>query len=157
MSKKAENPEKKQLPPNVVETQVLVAKHFNVKARTVQYWIQDGMPVTPDGLYNLDEIRAWKNRQEEKRKKIKDPQDPDVRFRTAKARLAEIELAKRMGELLPKEEVEAEWLSAIITFKKGLMGLPKRIAPQLAGLEAKEIQAVLTKRVRELLEGLQKM
>lgn len=138
----------------ILKSQPEAAAYFGVRTRTLQYWIQNGMPVNSDGTYDVEVIKAWRAQDERRQKKEKSPDDPEVRFRTAKARLAEIELAKRMGDLLPREEVESEWLNIIITLKKSLLGLPKRLAPQLVGLDAKLIQTALNKHIRELLENL---
>ena len=143
-------------PDGIVRTAREVAKFFHVSARTVDYWIRDGLPRTEQGYFNLDIVRIWRMDRDRKKEKTKDPNDPEVRFRSARARLAEIELAKRMGDLLPREEVESEWLNIIITLKKSLLGLPKRLAPQLVGLDAKLIQSALSKHIRELLENLTK-
>jgi len=50
--------------PAVVNSQDLVAKAFKVSARTVPRWIKDGMPVRPDGYYNIIEIQSWRTARE---------------------------------------------------------------------------------------------
>ncbi len=50
--------------PAVVNSQDQVAKAFKVSARTVPRWIKDGMPVRPDGYYNIIEIQSWRTARE---------------------------------------------------------------------------------------------
>jgi phage terminase Nu1 subunit (DNA packaging protein) len=140
----------------IEKTQRAVAERMGVAVRTVQYWIHEGMPVLPEGQYDIDMITEWRARRMADQKTEKDPQDPDVRFRTAKAKLAEMELAKRMGDLLPREEVEAQWLNVLMSLKKELLALPKALTPRLARLEAKEIQVILSQHVRGMIEAFQK-
>lgn len=142
--------------PWIEKTQRAVAAHLGVSVRTVQYWIREGMPVRPDGKYDLEAISEWKIQRMAENTKPKDPQDPEVRYRTAKAKTAEIQLAKLMGELLPREEVEAQWLNVLMALKKNMLALPKSLAPRLARLEAKEVQTILSQHVRRMIETFQK-
>jgi hypothetical protein len=113
------------------------------------------MPVTPKGDYDLLEIRAW--RALKNNKKIvqggkKDKQEVwDAKFREYKARLAEIALKKAMGELIPRETVDRDLVQISLTVKRSFLSLPRQVAPQLAGLEPRQIEALLSSRIKEII------
>jgi len=142
--------------PGVVDSQEKVAKIFGVATRTVERWAKDGMPVTPEGLYDLIEIRAWRtvknNRKDGKKGNRKD--DADARYREAKASLAEIALREKLGELIAKDIIEKELIQISSGIKRALLGLPKQVAPQLEGLSARQIDALLTTRIKETIQAI---
>lgn len=152
--------ERFELPPGspaIVDTQEKVAKAFNVAVRTVQRWQRDGMPLTSDKRYDLADIQAWRivNR---KRKKSKQGSKEhwDTQFREFKARLAEIEYKKELGELIPKKDVEQAFIHRIITIKRGLLALPRYLPPQLKGMDAREIENILRTHIEELIDNFSK-
>ena len=44
---------------HVVTTRVAISQHFNVSTKTVGQWKAKGMPLLPDGTYDLVAIDAW--------------------------------------------------------------------------------------------------
>jgi len=50
------------------------------------------------------------------------------------AQIAELEYRQRTGELIPAEEVAAEWERLVMVAKGRLMALPARLAPTLVKL-----------------------
>ena len=140
--------------PSVVDSQEKVAKIFNVSIRTVARWAKDGMPVTPQGFYDLLEIRAWRSvRNQQSHSKGKEHKQDfwDSMYRENKAKLAEIALKKATGELIPREVIERELVHVSLTVKHAFLGLPKQVAPQLANQEARPIEVILTKRIKEIV------
>ena len=96
-----------ELPVGVVETQGEIAKAFKVSIRTVQNWVRDGMPKTPEGFYDLTEVQAWRFlKNSQVAGSDTDREKWDTKFRQMKALLAEMEYKKRLGELVTLEEVE---------------------------------------------------
>lgn len=138
--------------PGMVDSQEKVAKGFGVAVRTVERWVKDGMPAMRDGRYNLADIQEWRFN----KKKIKEGAAKDKgskwedQFREFKARLAEIEYKKKMGELLSREEVEHNEVQRVIAVKRSLLMLPRSLPPQLVGLEPRQIQLILLDRVKEI-------
>jgi phage terminase Nu1 subunit (DNA packaging protein) len=140
--------------PGIVDSQEKVAKIFNVSVRTVARWAKDGMPVTPQGMYDLLDIRAWrlvKNKRAGAKEKENNQDLWDSRYREYKARLAEITLKKATGDLIPKETIERELVQVSLTVKHAFLGLPKQVAPQLAGLDPRPIEVILSKRIKEII------
>ncbi|MBI5872708.1 MAG: hypothetical protein HZB36_00995 [Candidatus Omnitrophica bacterium] len=155
--KELENFEGPSPDPGIVDTQEQVARVFNVKLRTVGYWVKDGMPVRPDRKYSVKEISDWRlvkshgpgNNQKSFGWGEKEKQE--IYWKKYKAKTAEAEYKKLIGELIPRSEVERGRIDRIQTVKKALLALPKRMAPQLVGLEAREIEIVLKERMEEII------
>lgn len=142
--------------PGVVDSQEKVAKVFGVSTRTVAYWTRDGMPTTPQGKYDLLEIRAWRTLKKQKKGQSvkKDSLEVwDARFREYKARLAEIALKKASGELVSRAQVEKDLIHISLTVKRAFLALPRQLAPQLIGLEARQIESILASRVKEIISA----
>lgn len=77
--------------------------------------------------------------------------------RAAKAILAELKAEVEQGKYVPLEEIKERDLSRIAAVRRGLLSLPKGIAHLLSGLSPPEIEALLTRKVRELLEKFSRM
>jgi phage terminase Nu1 subunit (DNA packaging protein) len=141
--------------PGIVDSREKVAKVFGVAWRTVERWVKDGMPITPQGDYDLLEIRAWrlirKQKLKSKSNKKNDAEMWDAKYREYKARLAEIAFKKAMGELIPKDIVERELIQISMGIKRALLALPQQVASQLVGLEARQIDILLTSRIKEAI------
>jgi phage terminase Nu1 subunit (DNA packaging protein) len=147
---------KEQYPDWIVTTHEQVAKVLGVTTRMVQYWAKDGMPVTEKGQYNLLDIQAWRS-QGKSKKETEESQATnkwDVEFREAKARLARIDYEKKIGNLLDKKVVEAQWVEIAEVFKQELVSFPNKVAPQLVGKDVLKIQGILTARVDEVMNNL---
>lgn len=143
-------------PPGLVSTQEEVAQAFKVSVRTVQYWIRDGMPVAGDGQYDLTEIQAWRlmlQGRGGKRKGESDATDKDweTEYRKFKALLAELDYEKALGEVISKDEVERSRVARVLAVKRALLALPRTLAPQIKGLEPREIEVIIMDRIREII------
>lgn len=136
--------------PGIVQTQAEVAKAFGVKKRTIEYWVENGMPRQEDGTYSLLDIAGWRATPKEE-PKPKEDDEWQNKYREYKARLAELNLAEKRGELISREEVDAANVAKVLAVKRALLAIPKQIAPSLAGREAREIQARLTARLEEVI------
>jgi len=139
--------------PGIVSTQEDVAKAFAVAARTVPRWIKDGMPVLSDGRYNLLDIDGWRllrqKQKEDHKPNLKDFWD--VKLKESKSKLSELALKKATAELIPKGDIERILDQMIGSFKRQILSLPRIMAPQLVGLEPREIEALLSTRIREII------
>lgn len=145
--------------PTIVNTQEAVAKIFGVTVRTIQYWIREGMPVTNEDTYDLIDIRAWRFTRMKKNKKNQgnEKKDWEQIYREMKARLAELELKKALKEYVPIEDIQRELFIYCTIIKQRMLSLPTQIAPQLIGLDVKQIYALLSERIREIIGGFVSM
>jgi DNA-binding transcriptional regulator YiaG len=139
--------------PGVVRSQKEVAQALGVDKRTVERWAAQGMPVTPEGNYDLLDIKAWhmtrrscKNLGETEKDKW------DIEYRKNRALLIKLEYEKTVGELLPKEEVEKGRIARILAVKRSFLALPTRVAPVLAMREPREIEALLYEAIAEIID-----
>ncbi|MCX5713038.1 MAG: hypothetical protein NTY47_08325 [Candidatus Omnitrophica bacterium] len=110
--------------------------------------------MAPQGMYDLLEIRAWRTIKNQRKKSKGDGNNQDLwdsKYREYKAKLAEIALKKATGELIPREVIEKELVHISLTVKHAFLGLPKQVAPQLAGLEPRPIEVILSKRIKEIV------
>lgn len=76
-----------------------------------------------------------------------------ARKEAALAKMAEMDLAERQGELVPADNVEAALLSAIMRCKTKLLGVPSRARQQDPGLTAAQV-ALFDDLIREAMEDL---
>jgi phage terminase Nu1 subunit (DNA packaging protein) len=137
----------------VVDTKEKVAKALKVSVRTVYYWEKDGMPTTPEGNYDLLDIKAWRmTRQRHKDLSDSEKDKWDIAYRRNKALLLEIEYQKVLGSLIPKEEVEEGRVARILMVKREFLALPQRLAPVLAMKEPREICAILEEAICEIID-----
>ena len=142
-----------ELPVGTVETQEQVAKAFKVALRTVQRWIREGMPKTPEGFYDIIEVQAWRimKKTHGQATTDSDKEKWDTKFRQMKALLAEMEYKKRLGELITREEVDEGRVRRILTIKGALLCLPKRLAPQVVNLEIRQAEEIIKLRIEEII------
>jgi phage terminase Nu1 subunit (DNA packaging protein) len=141
----------------VVETQHDVAKCFGVSARTVAYWATDGMPVRPDGRFELAEILRWKKEREALRANgngsLND--DWDEKDKEYKAKQRELEFRKSSGELIEVRDVEKTAFETARKVRDNFLMLPDRLAPILAAeTDQIKVKNILSNEIREILKGL---
>jgi len=152
--KELEDFEAEPLDEAIVKTTDEVAKIMDVSWRTVYRWKRDGMPVTKDGNYNLEEIKKW---YEDKIGSVDEGATEgraywDEKIRMYKASLLELELKKMTGELLPRDEVEKNRIVRIIAVKRAFLALPTRLASAMAMKEPREIEAILYESIAEIID-----
>ena len=146
--------ENSDLPVGVLETQEQVAKAFKVTLRTVQRWIREGMPKTPESFYDIIDVQAWRIlRNYHGQGNDTDKEKWDTKFRQMRALLAEMEYKKRLGELITREEVEEGRVRRILAVKQALLSFPSYIAPQVVGVDVRMAREILDKRIREIIDG----
>lgn len=73
----------------------------------------------------------------------------------AETSMLEIDLAKKMGEVAPLEDMELAWRDAVLEFKTRIRLLPSRCSIQLIGLtNESEIKSILRDEVDQSLTVL---
>ena len=76
---------------------------------------------------------------------------------TALAKLAELDLAARQGELVARARVENAAYATSRQLRDSILGLPARIAPELAVItDAFALEVALKTALRDVLEGFVK-
>lgn len=142
----------------VIYDRSLISKHFKRSDRTILNWIKDGMPVRPDGGFCLSDIHEWLNSKKQEKKSKKDDSEQYWRkeYKKNKAKLSELELKLKRGDLLPKADVIAA-LKEIQSYVKKHVALIPRTAPgKLTGLGPQNMQAVLSEITSGILINMSK-
>lgn len=137
----------------IVKTIEEVSKIMEVSLRTVYRWKRDGMPVTQEGYYDLDEIKRWYDG----RSVIDDEELEgkiywETKLRKYKATLLELELKKVKGDLLDRGEVEKGRIERIIAVKQAFLALPSRLAPVLAMKKPRGVEGLLYEAISEIID-----
>jgi len=77
------------------------------------------------------------------------------RFNNARAEKYELENRVTRRDLIPKEEIEEEWLKIVSHIRYGFEGLPSRMARALSGVsEPGEIYEIVDRDVKRVFESL---
>jgi len=151
--KELEDFESEPLGDTTVKTIEEVAKIMEVNWRTVYRWKREGMPVTKDGYYDLEEIKRWHDgRSGDAEEEFEGKIYWETKLRKYKASLLELELKRVTGELLPRDEVEKGRIARIIAIKRSFLALPTRLAPVLAMKEPREIEVELYEAISEIID-----
>ncbi|MDD5449654.1 MAG: hypothetical protein PHO42_03545 [Candidatus Omnitrophica bacterium] len=141
------------LGPGELETKEQVAAAFGVAIRTIHYWIRQGMPVSPNGRFDIGKIQEWRlsTGQKKNTEVILNREALDTRLKEIRIKREEAKLKKELGELITKYDVEKVMNQLITVFKRSFLSLPRSLAPQLVGLEPREIEAIISARIKEII------
>ncbi len=153
--KELETYERGQPDPGTVETQEQLARIFGKSVRTIANWAKDGMPQRSDGRYSITDIQLWRMDKNLQQRSVDDHGDKVQRsvakYRDIKARREEIKLKKELGELIPREQVETGLIQLATVLKINFLSLPRTLAPQLVGMEPREIEAILDQNIKHII------
>ncbi len=136
-----------------VKTVKELARLMYVTERTILRWKKKGMPLKKEGFYDLEAVGVW-------RKKMlglmrTDASDGELYWREMiaknRARLLEIKFKKLQGKLISREEVELRERIRILEAKNVFFVLPRKIAPMLVMKSQEEIEVILYKAIREII------
>lgn len=151
----------------LVDQQTL-ADFFDVSPRTIRNWQSEGMPVEGDRnsrQYDTAECVAWAaghklaprsdSSAPEDLENLPTEEEADRRWKTARARLKELEFARERDEIITREVFEDAVGDLLDTLYHELRQLPGRWGAQMVGFdEPREAEGQLQKMVREILERL---
>lgn len=131
---------------------VEAAEFLRLNERTFYRYVEEGIiPKLDDGVYVLGEITAayYKNQIS-----TKGLTAAKTRLATAKAEMAELELAEQRGELVRESAVSKIWTDNISNAKSKLLAIPSKMARELIGENEKVIEAKLKREIYEALREL---
>lgn len=122
----------------------------------------EGRPAKYDLIPTLKDLFAYQrqliqgqrgNPEAEKQESAK--RAADIRIKNARAKMAEMEQQQLAGSLLAASDVEAITTDHVLYFRSILMGLPGKLAVDLAGDHTAAEQAIVVQReVNNILEAL---
>ena len=153
-----------------------LAQRIGKNPKTVYWYKKQGAPVkkTSNG-YDLTALQQWIA--ENIRQKADSPHFVDEIPQKSKSGINYLELyneeralktkAERertelkfqieSGQYVPLDEVKKRDIEKIAVIKTGLLTMPRRIAQEVVGLNANQIEVLLKRRFRDLLEKFAKM
>ena len=145
-----------------------IADVFGVSLPTVDAWLRAGCPYDQKGergkewVFDTADVMRWREQLARDDAGGQDTQDDaalDRRKKLAAARLAELELAQKMGALAPVDHMERVWSRIIAETTSGFRGsFIRRVVSQLLGeLDEREFKRVLLAEVDTTLETLANM
>jgi len=141
---------------DVLVTTAILAKILRTSAKSVAAWHKNGMPKAKTGWWDLGEVLAWRgiatsgSDLSDEARKLR----ADADYRQHKAQKEEISLAVLREEYVLKTEVDKQWATVGNQLKNNLLLWARTLAPELAHLEMRSAEKVLTDAVYDLLEQL---
>ena len=139
----------------------MVALHFKTTERTIYRWERAGMPVLPDGRYDLVQITVWKMGRKGSGRPDPAAEDQEEeggkafwtrREIQARAELKELALKERRAELVELQEVEQLFVARIVAVTQGLESLARALPPLLVNRSEREMEPIIARRTRALRE-----
>lgn len=129
-----------------IKGQETIADLFGVAPKTITEWQVMGFPVEVQGgpgtpsEYDAPRCIQWLVEREVRKVRAESPKDRVLRLQGDKL---EQELLRDSGLLIPSDEVEPLWASAVLNAREFLLGEPTRLASLLIGLEKPKVEEVL--------------
>ena len=133
-----------------------VSAVLGVSRKTVADWWREGMPRRDDKKYDLRVVVPWVRARDTA--KAAGPKGDSLdeallkaraEEKAAKARLAEIELARVKGEILDRSDVDAGRVARVVAVRQALVGLGQEVRG-LYGRTPEEIGEYVDDRVDEI-------
>ena len=139
----------------LVKSQRLAGRYAGVSERTVRRWVKAGMPRTAAGHYFKAMLDVYKsNEGSQPTEAKKKGQTADAEYKDAKAKLMQMDLDVREGQLVPLGEIEQGRVQRILAVKRALMGQGRKLGPQLANTrDARKCQKIIDDDNRAIIEA----
>lgn len=139
-----------------------LAKLLGTNVRTIERYRLRGLtPKAPGETAEawIERAKAWRRANRKKPgpqgAKTGDQKDADLRYRLAKAEIAELDLAERRGDLHSKKECEGQSVRRFADLRAAFSLLPQRLARRAYQAPSPEtIQEIAEAEVRRCLELL---
>ena len=142
-------------------TRAEVAEIFGVYLRTLTNWEKDGMPRLRTGRFNLVAVAKWRTEQLNVKKPKETPESSEkdrqlASLRREQARTARLNRKKLEGSLVPADLATRVISECAVTVRNAIMGLGRRLAPRLVGMDAPQIEHTVNEETDGILRHLAK-
>lgn len=137
-----------------------IGQHCGIPERTIRDWQAKGIvPKTADYALAVQAVIAYYKRQIEEIAEASGDDDmlkaEKIRLTRAQADKVELELSLRQGELVEAHSTVLVWSKYILSCRSRLLGLPAKVAYELAGItDPALIQQILQEVVDEAIAEL---
>jgi hypothetical protein len=123
-----------------------LANLFSASVSTIKKWRGEGFPIKAE----LPEIIDWVRRF----RPLAGSEITEARTRkiNAEARLKELELMLKEGQLIPRDEILQLFLQRIAAVKSGLLSLHHTLGPAIVGKDPREVSIITKRAVINLLQ-----
>lgn len=135
-----------------------LASILGISERSLTAWQVEGMPVQLAGArgkgnrYSTKAVIDWRIARELEKATARTPRD-QVAIR--QARLLDLEIAEREGDLIPRAEIRPAWIESTAAARQSLRALPSSLAPLLAQMQgADPMRDLLDDAIEEVLKRL---
>jgi hypothetical protein len=119
---------------------------FSTSLRSIHKWASEGFPIKG----NLKSQVQWVR---ENRPLVGSPiMDARTRKLSAEARLKELELLLKEGQLLPRQEISDYIGMCMMDAKNSFLRLDRTLPPKLIGKEPRELGDVVKSEVRQIIK-----
>ena len=142
---------------DIVRTQRQAATYASVNARTIRRWLGEGMLTAQlDGktVYIKSQLDFFKRNAGRVPTEAKTKGwTADAEYKNAKAKLMQMELELKQGELVRREDYERRDITKILAVKRGLLRLDRRVAARCPPEMQRKIRTIIKKEVRIIIAG----
>ena len=141
----------------IIKGQEQIAAMFGVAPKTITEWQVVGFPVAVQGgpgvasEYDATACITWLVEREVRKVRAESPKDRLARLQGDKL---EQDMLRESRALIPAEEVEPLWASAVLSAREFLVGEPMRISSLMIGLSKPDVEALLVTTFDEFLQRL---
>jgi len=153
--------------PRFVKTRGELSQILGVSTQTLFDWCSRGAPGKGPKGWDVEATRQWRQehlRQSHEKTDILKDESTQQRFlkaqmheKEAKAELAKLKLQIERRDFVAKTEIQ-EWdLARNAVVRRGLLAFVRSLPPLLVGLDQRQMEPVIKRRVNELLERFAKM
>jgi hypothetical protein len=134
-------------------TQTEAASHVSLDVRRFREKVEQGViPREPDGAYRLDKVRTAyiRHLQNAAGGRLRRPDDPKDRKITAEARLAELQLAIKLGAVANVEDIAEAVQAEYSIVREGILNVPARLAGDLTPDQIDRLEDELRQALEQL-------
>lgn len=151
------NEVEKETLPRFSKNQVELAKIFKVDRKTIQRWRKEpGFPkALSNGKWDNHAIRSWiKVNQKQDAEEVEDLHELKIRQLKLICEKLEHEIQVKRGDYTLNSDVQ-KWVTSMIQESKTvLLGIPSKLAPQVAGMSPAEAEIAMKESINEALSHL---
>lgn len=132
-----------------------LAKLLGYSRSAPSSWGSRGCPRNADGSYNLQEVVRWLQGQSKGADDLSELDAATLRYRLAKAKLAELQLATARGKLIPIKDADAVFGKLVAMTNQALRNVARGCADRLIYLESPtDAETIVSKEIEDALSIL---
>jgi phage terminase Nu1 subunit (DNA packaging protein) len=136
-----------------------IGRLFGVTGVAIGLWHKAGCPRGADAKYDLQSVISWRLTEVQSRAEAATPMDGkftthQLRRQQYLADLTEIDLKKRRGDVLDRDEFERTQIEIAKIFRSRLLAIPREMATRLQGMDQAAIEGTLKEKCNSILREL---